>query len=353
MMQVNLCGMLKEADFSDKVHNNEWNRQDSFNSFKQFFSESREEMREDKQQVISYKQSIKTENYYKADYKSVGEKETSKKQTKEQDEEAEDEMLGMIAQFINMPLDEMKQYLEELGLEASDLREEEAFSHFVGEVLAGEGLNELLACDLEGASQLFEELKGLSEEGEEVINPISFTSGNETLVQGLGLTLPVHHFTNTYNTSFTSDGKITMDVIRTGDLGDGQAFIEQIDFKTIGEIREINMQLKPKELGELNIKIVEVNGVIVAEIKVDNEKTKDLITNDIELLKENLEEQGINVSEVKVDIRQNNRQSQMEQEREKSSKRIQEIISKYFTEEADDSEEVTLAHSDSEVDYMV
>ena len=105
----------------------------------------------------------------------------------------------------------------------------------------------------------------------------------------------------------------------------------------------------------MNIKIVENNGAMVAEIKVDNEKAKEFILNNIHELKDNLEEQGLNVADVKVDIKQDNRQSQMEQERQKSSKRIQEIISKHLNdatlEEVEDNETPIL--SDSEVDYMV
>ena len=56
----------------------------------------------------------------------------------------------------------------------------------------------------------------------------------------------------------------------------------------------------------------------------------------------------------KVDIRQENHESQMQQGRQKSSKRIQEIINKQLSEEVLEQEtDSGSVLSDSEVDYMV
>ena len=68
-------------------------------------------------------------------------------------------------------------------------------------------------------------------------------------------------------------------------------------------------------------------------------------------MRNSLEEQGLNVADVKVDIRQDNHQTQMQQERQKSSKRIQEILASFEEEEEEIIE--PLISSDSEVDYMV
>ena len=82
-----------------------------------------------------------------------------------------------------------------------------------------------------------------------------------------------------------------------------------------------------------------------------NEKAKDFILNEINELKSSLEDQGLNVADVKVDIRQDNHETQMQQERQKSSKRIQEILASFDEEEEEMVE--PLISSDSEVDYMV
>ena len=71
------------------------------------------------------------------------------------------------------------------------------------------------------------------------------------------------------------------------------------------------------------------------------------------ILKSALEESGLTVTDVRVDIKQDAHQSQMEQQKQKSSRRIQEIIAKHM-QELDEEEEVTPEKiSDSEIDYMV
>lgn len=184
---------------------------------------------------------------------------------------------------------------------------------------------------------------------------LSFLQGSEEQTEDIGINVPVHHFTTTtFTQSFEAEGAIVTQTTTTKATASGEEFIKQIDFKVIGQTKELNIQLSPKELGNLNIKIVENNGALVAEIKVDNEKAKEFILSEIHLLKQNLEEQGLNVADVKVDIRQDNHQSQMEQERQKSSKRIQEIISKHFEEEDEEEyEDIAPIVSHSEVDYMV
>lgn len=184
---------------------------------------------------------------------------------------------------------------------------------------------------------------------------LSFLQGSEEQAEDLGINVPVHNFTTTtFTQNFEAEGAIVTQTTTTKATASGEEFIKQIDFKVIGQTKELNIQLSPKELGDLNIKIVENNGALVAEIKVDNEKAKEFILSEIHLLKQNLEEQGLNVADVKVDIRQDNHQSQMEQERQKSSKRIQEIISKHFAEEDEEEyEDIAPIVSHSEVDYMV
>lgn len=194
-----------------------------------------------------------------------------------------------------------------------------------------------------------------NEEAETSDEELSFLQGNEEQTENLGINVPVHHFTTTtFTQSFEAEGTLVTQTTTTKATGSGQEFIKQIDFDVIGQTKELNIQLSPKELGDLNIKIVENNGVLVAEIKVDNEKAKAFILNEIHLLKQNLEEQGLNVADVKVDIRQDNHQSQMEQERQKSSKRIQEIIAKHFVEDDEEVyEDIAPIVSSSEVDYTV
>ena len=181
---------------------------------------------------------------------------------------------------------------------------------------------------------------------------LSFTTNESSEGNDLGINIPIHNFTTTtFTQSFAAEPGVVAETTVTKQLVNGKSFIEQVDFKVLSQTKELNIELSPKELGNMNVKIVEQHGVMVAEIKVDNEKAKDFILNEIQQLKNSLEEQGLNVADVKVDIRQDNHQTQMQQERQKSSKRIQEILASFEEEEEEIIE--PLISSDSEVDYMV
>lgn len=350
--------------------------------------------------------------------------EVNKEESEENDEsktpQIEDQILTLVSQALNISIDEVKDALTQLGLEAKDLMSQEGFSTFIGEICGEGDVAELLmnTGDLKNITTLFDSLStlnqsaqvtnnqnivqregvmafssekkvkienqphsipaiqteetdqdGLNEEmtvsgvrtterygenSETSDQSLNFLQGQEQQTEETGTNVQVHNFTTTtFIQSFETDaGTVTQMTTKKSTLS-GEVFIEQIDFKVLGQTKELNVQLSPKELGDLNIKIIENNGALVAEIKVDNDKAKEFILNEIHLLKENLEEQGLNVADVRVDIRQDNRQSQMEQERQKSSKRIQDIISKHFAESEEEKEEITPIVGESEIDYMV
>lgn len=191
--------------------------------------------------------------------------------------------------------------------------------------------------------------------GEKEEPELSFATheSSETNDLGIGINIPIHNFTTTtFTQSFASEPGVVAEATITKQLVNGKTLIEQVDFKVLSQTKEINIALSPKELGNMNIKIVEDHGTMVAEIKVDNQKAKDFILNEIGELKNSLEDQGLNVVDVKVDIRQDNHEAQMQQERQKSSKRIQEILASFDEEEEEEMTE-PLISSDSEVDYMV
>lgn len=354
--------------------------------------------------------------------KSRSAQESNNKISCEEDKETDtkyimdNQILVLVSQALQLPIEEIQGQLEALGLQIEDLLTEEGFGQFINELFADGDLGALLSgdIDIKNISNLFEQLKSFSEEMKNILGedklqlPIKKVNTPETemrpeeqvlvkqdemnvdeaileetvstqqmiqsdddsqfkgeehylsfmeTVEGdsdLGITVPIHNFTKTtFTQAFeTEAGVVTQTTTRQ--IVNGKAFIEQIDFKVLSQTKELNLSLSPKELGQMNIKIIEHNGVMVAEIKVDNEKAKTFIMNDLNTLKDSLEEQGLNVAEVKVDIRQDNHQAQMEQERQKSSKRIQEIISRHLNEEDSIEEEVEIPiSSESEIDYMV
>ena len=189
---------------------------------------------------------------------------------------------------------------------------------------------------------------------EEQSNLLNSSALNEADKVDLGMVVPIQNFTSTvYSQLWQPEGAgASQQVVQTPQFIETD-IIDQIDFKTLGMTKEIHLQLSPKELGELSIKLIEENSSIVAHIKVDNEKAKAFLINEMNSLKTALEERGLTITDVRVDIKQDTHQSQMEQEKQKSSKRIQEIIAKHM-EAFEEEEEIRPEKiSDSEVDYMV
>lgn len=117
--------------------------------------------------------------------------------------------------------------------------------------------------------------------------------------------------------------------------------IEKIEISKLMEKQEITMQLHPKELGKMSIKIVEENGKYIAAVKLDNQKTKDLVMGNIAELKSNLEQQGLVIEQFSIDINKDEQNSLMEQGRKKSSKRINDIISSILTKLDEEREQIS------------
>lgn len=341
--------------------------------------------------------------------------EVNKKGSEENDESKttgiEDQILAIVSQALNISMDEVKETLTQLGLDAKDLMNQEGFSTFIGEICGQGDVAELLmnTGDLKNITSLFENLStlgqyvqvtnkqntiqpegimeyssekktkidkqphstsiiqmeetdqrrldeettdGYGENSETSDQNLNFTQ--EQWTEEMGINGQIHNLTTTtFIQNFETNAGIVTQMATKKSTLSGEVFIEQIDFKVLGQTKELNVHLSPKELGDLNIKIVENNGALVAEIKVDNDKAKEFILNEIHQLKENLEEHGLNVTDVKVDVRQDNHHSQMEQERQKSSKRIQEIISKHFSENEEEENRDIPIVGESEIDYMV
>jgi flagellar hook-length control protein FliK len=126
--------------------------------------------------------------------------------------------------------------------------------------------------------------------------------------------------------------------------------LDNLEILSLKNGNEIELQLYPKELGKLSLKVVEHNGVVAAEIKVDSEKAKQLLLSNINQLKETFEQQGLTIGSFQVDVREQFHQSHMQRQRQKSSKRIQEILNGHF-EEPEEIEE-TPRLQETQVDYM-
>ncbi len=72
---------------------------------------------------------------------------------------------------------------------------------------------------------------------------------------------------------------------------------------------EIKIMLRPAHLGDVTLKIATENGIVVAQFVAESEKIKAVIESNFNTLKDNLLEQGIDVGQLEVTVRDNSRDS--------------------------------------------
>lgn len=116
----------------------------------------------------------------------------------------------------------------------------------------------------------------------------------------------------------------------------------------------IEMQLNPENLGKLYLQVTSRDGVVTAQIAAQNEAVKDALENQLAVLKENMNQQGIKVEAVEVtvaahefdrNLEQNFYNRQNQQGREDSGKQARRNINLNESEDIDGAltEEESLA----------
>lgn len=97
--------------------------------------------------------------------------------------------------------------------------------------------------------------------------------------------------------------------------------IDEVKVINTEELKEINVQLYPKQLGSINIELKLEDGNLKAKILVDNQVTKDLLTNSIGDLNKNLLKQNIELKEVFVDVNSDFNENNQNQENNENKRR--------------------------------
>jgi len=72
---------------------------------------------------------------------------------------------------------------------------------------------------------------------------------------------------------------------------------------------EMVMDLKPDSLGKISLKVVTENGIVMAKFVAENQQVRQVLEANMQLLKDSLERQGMNVQGFSVSVRQDSRQS--------------------------------------------
>lgn len=133
-----------------------------------------------------------------------------------------------------------------------------------------------------------------------------------------------------------------------------------------GGLQELEMQLHPASLGNVNVQIASKDGVITAHFTAQNEVVKNAIETQLIQLKTQFEEQGIKVNEVEVTVAEHrfeenfagNEEHQGEQQAGSKKNRrkinLNELNPEEMPEDMDDSEKIAadmMARSGNTVDY--
>lgn len=71
-----------------------------------------------------------------------------------------------------------------------------------------------------------------------------------------------------------------------------------------GDKSEMIMNLKPNSLGKISLKVVTENGIVTARFVAENQQVKQVLESNMELLKDSLEKQGLNVQGFSVSVGQ-------------------------------------------------
>ena len=111
----------------------------------------------------------------------------------------------------------------------------------------------------------------------------------------------------TFSESLQDAGKATFGSEQTARIDQikeiqsiAQQIIKSARFSQNSEVSEFRISLEPEYLGSLKMSIVMENDAMFAKIITDNAYTRDILTNDLNVLKESLERVGIKLDVVEV-----------------------------------------------------
>jgi flagellar hook-length control protein FliK len=104
---------------------------------------------------------------------------------------------------------------------------------------------------------------------------------------------------------------------------------------TGGAFTEMRMTLRPESLGDIVLRVVTQNGIVMAQFEAESQRVKEALEADMNQLRDALTEAGIAFSELNVNVRQDNEQREalFEQGRNSTRARADEINESVVKEE--------------------
>ncbi len=102
--------------------------------------------------------------------------------------------------------------------------------------------------------------------------------------------------------------------------------IEKAKVVLTADKSEMVMELKPESLGKLSLKVVTEQGIVMAKFVAENQQVKQVLETNMQLLKDSMEKQGLNVQGFSVSVRQESQGGQSGyNNRDGGSRRISEV----------------------------
>lgn len=335
---------------------------------------------------------------------------------------AAEKVLDKISKELDISEEELKECMEVLGLSLMDLLQPGNILKLVVEatgtqdtmaIVTDEGLSEALKNILDYANELADGMGDMQTASEESSAAEGFIEGintSETQTEGESLEDVIaskivtdsenvkatyNALTDSNNSGDGSDmanhGKSETDDVKASDNSktvdvsesivsqltgtfeaalDSQAqgvdaadvvrqVVDSIKFNNTQALKSIEVALNPENLGKVNIVVSVREGVVMAQIVTENEQVKKALENQVNTLKETLENQGVKVESVEVTVQthefENNQQFNDERNSDNSSKvrkKIKLDDINFDEEEDSQKEEQIVAHENSSVEYM-
>ena len=128
-----------------------------------------------------------------------------------------------------------------------------------------------------------------------------------------------------------------------------EQIVNHMRFEVRGDIAEIRIQLRPEHLGDVALRIATQNGIVVAQFVAESQRVKEIIESNFSQLRDALEQQGINISEIEVSVAQGEADRQFAFESNISGDRIRDIMEGAEEDEAVDAE---VKLEENLVDYL-
>jgi len=128
-----------------------------------------------------------------------------------------------------------------------------------------------------------------------------------------------------------------------------EQIIDRIKVLPADGFSEIRLMLKPETLGEVALRIATLNGIVTAMFVAENQRVKEIIESNLSQLRDSLQEQGLEVSELHVSVGQGDAEERMNQylkAQQEAFRRAQRLVTNVAGTEGEEAEATPAPISD-------